>query len=101
MKKPRFVYKDVPTDDEFIEMMKEINQRPCVFYDEPRYEEIEHINKVKLSSDYYLDEVIRALLQEGYELTLKKGDTKGEVIITWKDKPDRVDEMVQKIEEML
>lgn len=101
MKKPRFVYKDVPTDNEFIEMMREINQRPCVFYDEPRYEEIEHINKIEIEYSYNgaHQDLIAILLHNGYEINAK---IVGNVMeITWKDKPDLVDEVVQKIEGML
>ena len=45
-----------------------------------------HTNKAVLTSTYYMQEVILALIKEGYELTLKRGKAEDEVIVTWGDK---------------
>lgn len=76
-------------DDAFDAMMSAFKvKRLCT---ELRYEE--HINKAVLTKRYYLDEFVNALLNEGYELTLKRDSNEVVTEITWKDKHDLVDEI--------
>lgn len=89
-------------DKEFIDMMSEVNRKGCVTHIkgyepmcpnyEPMYEE-EHINKAVLTSRYCLDEFVQALLNEGYEVRLNRGRNEDEMVITWKDKNDLVEEI--------
>lgn len=83
------------SDEEFIKMIDEVNKKGCVTHIngyEPMYEE-EHINKAVLTSTYYLDEFVQALINEGYEPTLKRDRGEDEIEITWKDKNDLVEEI--------
>lgn len=41
------------------------------------------MNEIKLTSTYYLTEVISALVQEGYTLEVKRGRNEDEIIIRW------------------
>ena len=41
------------------------------------------MNEIKLTSTYYLPEVISALVQEGYTLEVKQGRAEDEIIIRW------------------
>lgn len=69
--------------EELDRLIKEVNKSPlCVLPSE------EHVNKMVLTSDDYLDEVIRALLEESYSVNLyREHDEYGDkTIITWKDK---------------
>lgn len=75
MKEPRFIYKDVPTDEEFIGMMKEINQRPCVLDDEPR---IEYSGKMKLDDKKAGQGIATVLLNNGYTVKIEYTDYDGQ-----------------------
>lgn len=68
-------------DDAFDAMMSAFKgKRLCT---ELRYEK--HINKAVLTSRYYFDEFVQALINEGYIVTLK-GKGEDVVEITWEDK---------------
>lgn len=41
------------------------------------------MSEIKLTSTYYLQEVISALANEGYTLEVKRGETEDELIIRW------------------
>lgn len=41
------------------------------------------MSEIKLTSTYYLQEVISALVNEGYTLEVKRGRTEDETIIRW------------------
>ena len=86
------------SDEEFIKMIDEVNRKGCrpVCKDEPmcpNYEPMEHINKAVLTSRYYLDEFVQALINEGYKVMLEGTAKEDEVVITWKDKNDLMEEI--------
>lgn len=76
--------------DELLKMMNDVNRKGCVL--EPLYEE-EHINKVVLP--YYSDgdwqAFVETLVCNEYEVTVRVMDD--DVVITWKDKDDLVEEI--------
>lgn len=91
--------------DDLVDLIREVNRKGCrpVYKDEPMYEE-EHINKAVLTSRYYLDEFVQALINEGYKVMLEGTAKEDEVVITWKDKNDLMEEIkreARKIGEML
>ena len=80
------------SDEEFIKMIDEVNRKGCITHIEPMYEE-EHINRAVLTSRYYLDEFVQALINEGYKVMLEVTAKEDEVVITWKDKSDLMEEI--------
>lgn len=52
----------------------------------PNTELNEHINKIVLTETRYLEEIVKALLNEQYVLTLERRDNMTK--ITWKDRAD-------------
>lgn len=72
-------------DEEVAEMMRIVNENPmCIVPIE------EPMNKMVLTSAYYLEDIVKALLHEEYEVSVRrKGDA---AIITWPDKTEAVEE---------
>lgn len=112
---PTFKYENVQTEVEkpmnpnakeaFKEAIEKAKKCPAIdyLYFEPKHEEA-HINKAVLTSRYYLDEFVNALLNEGYVLTLKRAENEVVTEITWKDKNDLTEEikkMARELEETL
>ena len=78
---PTFEYDcdEVVTDEELSELIDAVNRKPLC--DLPQ----KHENKMILTSVYYLQAIVLALLKEGYRISLVRGKTEDETVITWGD----------------
>ena len=70
------------TDEEVQEMIRIINEHSECSVIIP----MEYKNRLILTSTYYFQECMLALLKEGYEVNVRQGRTEDEIVITWGDK---------------
>ena len=58
------------------------------------------MNEIKLTSTYYLLEVISALVREGYTLEVKQGRAEDEIIIRWASADRKTEQTISKMEQV-